>query len=192
LSELKTRGILENTLLIITSDHGEEFGEHQLFGHGASLYWPSLFVPLLISFPSHVPGGQKIRTPVTLRDLAATVLDLLKIDAKKDIQGSSLAKYWDNADGVENAKEETPILLSEVSQGVRTPESWPISKGSMKSLVTDRFHYIIGADGIEELFDIRSDPFETQNLSESMEYRPDKEQFEAYLNELLRSGKASY
>lgn len=185
LSELKSRGILDNTLLIITSDHGEEFGEHQLFGHGTSLYWPSLFVPLLISFPSRIPVGRTIRTPVTLRDLAATILDLLKIDANNKLPGSSLAKYWENSAGVENVKN-NPILLSEVSQGVRTPKSWPISKGSMRSLVTDNFHYIVDGVGFEELYDIRSDPFEFENLAGSTEYRPAKEQFETYLEEVLR------
>src|SRR5262249_30983432 len=57
-SALESQGILENTLVIITSDHGEEFGEHGLLDHGNSLYLASVHVPLVIHFPGRVPAGQ--------------------------------------------------------------------------------------------------------------------------------------
>lgn len=49
--ELEGAGLLEDTLIVITSDHGEQFGEHGLLTHGNSLYLPLLHVPLLISYP---------------------------------------------------------------------------------------------------------------------------------------------
>ena len=53
--ELDRRGVLSNTLVIVTADHGEHLGEHKIYGHGQSLYRPELHVPLLIAFPAGVP-----------------------------------------------------------------------------------------------------------------------------------------
>jgi arylsulfatase A-like enzyme len=73
--ELRRQGILEKTLVIFTSDHGEEFGEHGLLDLGNSLYFVSVHVPLVVHFPGHVPTGRVIRESVSLRDLASTVID---------------------------------------------------------------------------------------------------------------------
>ena len=59
--ELQRRGILDRTLVIITSDHGEGLGEHGLFMHGESLYRTEIRVPLLILTPSHRPSGAVVR-----------------------------------------------------------------------------------------------------------------------------------
>ena len=58
IDELHTRGLLAKTLLIITSDHGEQFGEHGTFGHGLSLYEPEVHVPLLMIAPGRIPPGR--------------------------------------------------------------------------------------------------------------------------------------
>ena len=71
LDELRRRGVLDNTIVIVTSDHGEQFGEHGLNGHGNSLYLPLLRVPLVIRYPPRVAGSIRADEPVTLRDLAA-------------------------------------------------------------------------------------------------------------------------
>ena len=76
LAELERRGELDNTVVIVTSDHGEEFGEHGLFGHHQTLYLPSIHVPLLVLLPSGASGGTRVVQPVTLRDLPATIVDL--------------------------------------------------------------------------------------------------------------------
>jgi arylsulfatase A-like enzyme len=76
LDELGERSLLENTLVIIASGHGEEFGEHDVFSHGYSLYVPSRHVPLLILYPERVPAGKSVGAVVSLRDMAATVMDL--------------------------------------------------------------------------------------------------------------------
>ena len=51
-NKLEEKGVLDRTIIIITADHGEEFGEHRVFDHGNSLYFPSVHVPLLIFFLS--------------------------------------------------------------------------------------------------------------------------------------------
>ena len=88
-AELQKRKLMDNTLIIITSDHGEEFGEHGLFDHGYSLYRPSVHVPLLISFPGHVPNDRRIQTPISLRDLSATIVDLLGVERDSPFPGRS-------------------------------------------------------------------------------------------------------
>ena len=90
--ELERRGVLENTLVIVTSDHGEELGEHGLFGHGRSLYRPELHVPLLIVRPGRVAAGRVVAEPVSLRDLPATVVDLLGLADGSPFPGGSLAR----------------------------------------------------------------------------------------------------
>ena len=83
LGSLRSAGMLENTWVVITGDHGEHFGEHNQFGHGSSLYNELTHVPLIL-IPPLGPGesardparalrGRRIEAPVSLRDLPATV-----------------------------------------------------------------------------------------------------------------------
>jgi predicted AlkP superfamily pyrophosphatase or phosphodiesterase len=59
---LRARGDLERTILVVTSDHGEQFGEHGLDSHGNSLYLPLLHVPLMVRAPGRAPAGQRVRS----------------------------------------------------------------------------------------------------------------------------------
>jgi len=74
LDYLERSGLLANTLVIITADHGEEFAEHGYLGHGHTLYDELIHIPLIIRFPDGTARGERIATPVSNRDLAATVL----------------------------------------------------------------------------------------------------------------------
>ena len=99
LDELERRGVLESTWLIITSDHGESFGEQPgVFVHGTSLYQPQLHVPLVIVPPSGSPRPSRpvVSETVSLRDLPATVVDLLDLEAGAPFPGASLARLWDS------------------------------------------------------------------------------------------------
>ena len=89
----KRRGVLDRTLVIVTADHGEGMGEHSLFFHGESLYRPEIHVPLLI-----VPPGQDrpaiVRDTVSLRDVPATIADLVGQGTGTPFPGRSLATLW--------------------------------------------------------------------------------------------------
>ena len=86
--ELDRRGILEQTWLIITSDHGESFGEHAgIFCHGTSLYETELHVPLLIIPPGGSATKQAVKETVSLRDLAATIVDVAGLEAGSPFPG---------------------------------------------------------------------------------------------------------
>ena len=163
MGELGRRGLLANTLVIVTADHGEQFGENGLIYHGNSLYIPLLHVPLLISFPGRIPEGRSVREGVTLADLPATVMDLLGFGDRSPFPGASLARRWRDEVETEEGAPASP-LLSEVGRGVRTPTHEPVSRGPMKSLVAGDYHYILNGDGREEIYDWRHDPSEEQDL----------------------------
>jgi arylsulfatase A-like enzyme len=182
--ELERRGLQDNTLVVVTSDHGEEFGEHGVFDHGNSLYLSGVHVPLLIAFPSRVPAGKVVSEAVSLRDLPATVLDVLQIENRAGLPGSSLAERWSEAETVSHHRSVDP-LLSEVNFAPNLPEWYPVSKGDMKALVLDGYRYIRNGDGREELYDFIRDPFETNDLSRSAEGNAPLERYSTALKTLL-------
>jgi arylsulfatase A-like enzyme len=159
--ELRRRGLLDRTLVILVSDHGEEFGEHGTFGHGTDLHIQSIYVPLILRLPGIVPGDVTVQEPVTLRDIPATVIDLLGLPYEGLFPGRSLGRYW-----LETEREEPESLDPVLSELSYAPweASGPVSKGDMKSLVTGDMHYIRNGDGTEEVYDLRHDPAERNDL----------------------------
>ena len=91
--ELERRGVLDHTLVIVTSDHGEGLGEHDLFFHGESLYRTEIRVPLLIVLPGQDRPAIVSET-VSLRDLPATIVDLAGQGTGAPFPGRSLARLW--------------------------------------------------------------------------------------------------
>jgi len=154
IEELDRRHLLDHTIVLLTADHGEEFGEHGLFDHGNSLYRPSVQVPLLVVYRGVAPQGRQVEQPVTLRDVAATLADLAGLPAGV-VPGASLARFWRQSPSVE-PRTQSPVM-SEVSKGIRTPPWYPVSKGDMRSLVDGDKRYILGGEGTEQLFDLTDD-----------------------------------
>lgn len=187
LDELEKRGVLENTVVIISSDHGEQFGEHGLMYHVNSLYRQLLQVPLIISFPNTIPAGERVLEPVSLRDLPATVVDLIGLDAQVRFPGASLSRYWGSARTFANG--EIPKLFAEVLIGDDKPkwfpESWPVDKGSMQSFVNEGHHYVKYGDGSEELFNFENDPEEKDDLADFEEYQARLEQMRLAVKTVL-------
>lgn len=87
---LKKLGILNKTIIILTSDHGEEFWEHDGFAHGHTVYNELLHVPLIIGYSSHLPG-KHIKSHVQLLDLFPTILSLAGIKNDFELRGRDLA-----------------------------------------------------------------------------------------------------
>lgn len=158
LDSLARRGVLDQTIVVVTSDHGELFGEHDLRGHANSLYLPVLAVPLLIRFPGAVPEGRRIGDLVTLRETAATLLDLAGVHRLDGIPGRSLARYWQGS----------PAPADVIADLVRSHErdsTLPNAKGPMVSRLDDSLHYIRDGRGREELYAYRTDSLELHNLA---------------------------
>ena len=158
---LSARGLLDNTIVIVAADHGEEWGEHGVYQHGNSLYMPALRVPLVIAGPKRLglPAG-RVDAPVSLSELPATVTDLLDLD-REPFPGRSLARFWDrNAPGRQEAR-----VVSEVGAVNGAPGWYPIREGDMRSLVEGGYHLIRRGSGRLELFDLRHDIAEHADLA---------------------------
>ncbi|MGE0128722.1 MAG: sulfatase-like hydrolase/transferase [Blastocatellales bacterium] len=183
LEELEKRGTLKNTLVVITSDHGESFGEHKDYGHGNSLYMSLLRVPLLIYFPSRAPANQRVAMPITLRDLPATILDLAGVGDTLRIPGHSLAFHW-GADPLQVSSASSPVL-AEVNVAPIRPGRYPSgATARMYSVLQEQHHYIRNANGREELYDIMKDPAEQTSLEYKEELQHLMEQFRCVSDKL--------
>lgn len=153
LGELRRRGELDRTIVVVTSDHGESFGkghdgDHEPSGHGTSLYPEQIRVPLMIVAPGLANPGRVIDTPVSLAAIPFTICRLL---------------------GIEMPQRGFPLPLD---------SSWPASpEGAVlatlryaeydeRALVTDRWFYRKNrVTNVEELYDVVSDPLARTDLS---------------------------
>ena len=166
--DLETRGLLKNTFIIVTSDHGEEFNEHGLLNHGSSLYLPSVHVPLLVLHPGVVPSSVVVESPVTLRDIAATVLDVARVPTSAQLPGESLARWWKPLPAAGDSATSPSVglspLIAELDYARNLPRTFAVSKGDMRSEIVDGFRFIRNGDGRGELYDLRLDPWEQRDL----------------------------
>ena len=95
--ELGTAGLQDDTLLIVTADHGEEFSEHGKVGHGHSLFQELLHVPLIVRFPG-LPGPRRVSQLVSLVDVVPTIVDMFNLGPAaasmgRGVEGNSLLPY---------------------------------------------------------------------------------------------------
>lgn len=156
LQRLRAAGILDNTIVVIAADHGDQFGEHGLQGHGNSLYLDLLHVPLVIFGPGVSRG--RIDAPVSLRDLPATLEDLAGIHSAA-FPGYSLLRLVPGRGG--GAANDSTVVASPVfsSYGMRGFREGAVSE------IGPEYHRIVKADGRVELYDYVADPRETHDLA---------------------------
>jgi arylsulfatase A-like enzyme len=192
LDELERRCLLGDTLVIITSDHGEHFGEHDTFDHGFSLYCHEVHVPLLVITPK-APAGRTINQPVSLRDLPATVIDLAGLGpVSSPFPGRSLVDHWRSAVG--QIKPLTTSAISEVDIPLEVPPQrgrGPNQRGFSMSLVQAGLHYVLDIQGREELFDLAVDPGELRNLKHDPQRATALSRLRNWLGEFLRDNRAT-
>lgn len=163
---LRARGELDRTLLVITSDHGELFGEHGLWEHTSNLYYKLLHVPLIVRWPGQVPAGEDVGAEVSLRDLAATLSALAMPNDSSPFAGASLAPLW-SPDSSQAATARPSAALALVEKGVRRDSTLPFARGDMVSLADSVWHFVRNnGTGEEELFRYRDDPAEMDDLSD--------------------------
>jgi len=150
-SWLKRRGTYDNTMIIVTSDHGEAFGERQRVGHANSPYQNLLHVALIVKYPRQARRGTEDR-PVSLTDVAPTILQTATVSAPPAMQGRSLNQIADREIFSETFP--CPVAHSpDCPNGctARAIFSWP-------------FKFITTSNGKRELFDLSNDPAEVRNL----------------------------
>jgi arylsulfatase A-like enzyme len=180
---LSARQLLERTLVVITADHGEEFGEHAVLEHGYSLYKNAVHVPLIVVFPERIPSTRRIAEVVSLRDVPATIVGILEGAAAAPFPGASLAPLWDHSDP---SSQDHPVRESAVMSELQRPPgeqpSWfPVSKGDMQALFDRGLRYVRNGDGAEELYDFFRDPAERHNLVSEAAYQTRLEGFRRML-----------
>ncbi len=161
---LKSLGIFDRTVLIITSDHGENVGEHQLMGHQFCLYDTLLRVPLIIRYPEMIPKGRIEQKYVQVSDLFFTLMDILDISMEGyDVQKRSLL----NPDYSELifAEHESPrIALSALEK--RSPDfSIANLDQELKCIYSEGKKYILNTKKEDELYDLIQDLSEENNLA---------------------------
>ncbi|MFN2399273.1 MAG: sulfatase [Gemmatimonadaceae bacterium] len=152
--ELDRRGILQNTVVVVTSDHGEELAERGDWGHGSSLYMEVLRVPLIIVPPASEAAGVRVLSPVSLRSLPSTLVDLLGVRTNVVFPGRSLAHHWRLPKTT--AMEPADTVLAQVH--------------GRTSVIADRYHYFRDRQG-EHLYDHYNDVLEQENLASASEYQ---------------------
>jgi arylsulfatase A-like enzyme len=140
----------DDTLYVITSDHGESIYEHGILGHGQSLYQSELRVPLIVRFPASESLRGLHEGPVSILDIAPTVLDVLDIPIPEGMMGRSLLPVLRD----ETASEKR-VLYGELKRGPLDVRS--VLWGDWKLIVDRRMRK-------EELFHLGEDPRETRNL----------------------------
>ncbi|MGE0555918.1 MAG: sulfatase-like hydrolase/transferase [Gemmatimonadales bacterium] len=160
---LGERGALDRTILVLVSDHGELFGEHDLTGHANGLFLPLIRVPLLVRYPGAVPGGVRVPEAVTLRDLPATILELAGL-APAALPGQSLADRWSASDSAGVGSDAGSPIIAELARGLNVDSTQPNARTSLATILDQRYHYVVDGFGAEQLYDYRADPAERTNL----------------------------
>ena len=165
LSALEERGMRENTVVVFTSDHGEMFGDHGLMLKSTMHYQGCLRVPLVIAHPDHSrqsshssPSGGRTAALASSLDLSSTILDLCGVDAFFDMQGVSLVPVLEDPDASVRERvyieEDMPLALLGGPLPLKT-----------RTIVDDRYRYTRYSSGEAELYDLRDDPDEMNNLA---------------------------
>jgi arylsulfatase A-like enzyme len=157
LEELRRRGAMDRTMIIVTSDHGEQFGEHDWYTHGNSLYWRVLHVPLVISFPGRVPSGERVGAPVSLRDVPATVWSFVAPGEPSPFPGESLL-------GAEAGAGRMPDVFAEVTADPAMRDD-PRPMVDLVSVSGGSWHYVRDRNGKEELFEVRAGEAGDRNVA---------------------------
>lgn len=161
---LKDKNILEDTLVILTSDHGEEFWEHDNYEHGHTLYNELLHVPLII-YGSHKVKPGEVKERIRLIDLFPTILEMANIDDNMlMVQGKSIFKT------LSDNKSKLPVFSMGTFFG---DEKYSLIEGNNKIILNtgneENKNKLEGKRSKDfiELYDSDEDPFEKNNLSDS-------------------------
>jgi len=167
---LEAQGYLDNTVVILTSDHGEHLGEHHLLNHQYSLYNQLLKMPLVIDYPERFIAGRDPR-PVMNIDLFRTILELADMELPEGFKTRTVSLLSPQEERIRLAEYSTPGM-DKIHAVKKTYKNWdplPFHR-SLRALFIDRYKFIWSSDGRHELYEIDADPGEQEDLSRS---RPD-------------------
>ena len=160
---LEDRGILDDTLVVVTADHGEAFGEHdgRYFNHGFDLYDPALHVPLILAYPGRIRAGTNVDGIAQSVDVVPTVLDLLGVESSSGLAGHSLVPAIEGGQPTGNAS-----TLARTTKTLTYPHL-KIERDihDLFSLRTEDWKLIESDAGAVEVYDLVADPGEQRNVA---------------------------
>ena len=174
---LKAKNLYENTVIVLTGDHGESLGEHGEKTHGFFIYNATLHVPVILHLPG-AAGAKTVPALVSLTDLMPTVLQALKIEVPSQVQGRSLMAL------LTTRKEEDSHNLYAETFLPRLHFNW----SELRSVETEKYQFIEAPK--PELYDLASDPGETRNLY--AEKKAVSGELQARLSALVRQYSADH
>ena len=142
MERLEQLGVAEDTLLVITADHGEEFMEHGSYGHGHSIFQELLAVPLIFHMPGRIPEGRRVPHAVSTLNIPQTVLDLTGVTGLSRAEGRSLV----------------PDLLGGVAPGPQV--AFSDFQDIRRVALAGNYKLVVRANLSSVLFDLGADPGE--------------------------------
>src|SRR5581483_362873 len=168
---LKDKGLYQNTVIVLSGDHGESLGEHGEKTHGFFIYNATLHVPLIFHVPGET-GGKDVAANASLADLMPTALQILHVDIPPQVQGRSLLPF------IKEEKAEAARELYAETFLPRIHFNW----SELRGVEAEKYHFI--AAPTPELYDVQKDPGETQNLI--TQKKAVAEEMRAQLNATIR------
>jgi len=155
LDELRADGVLDDTLVVVTADHGEEFGEHGMIGHGDSLYPEQLHVPLMLRFPDGWRAGERETAPTSHIHLPPTILDAVGLGA--GLEGTTFA-----GESMLRGPSDMPIYAWRYRDGER--HLFALRVGD-ELVVEGEYDLARPEAGAPEIYDLGKDPGALANLA---------------------------
>jgi choline-sulfatase len=149
LERLDALGLSDDTLIVVTADHGEEFEDHGSWGHGHSVYQELLHVPLMFRLPSRLPAGTRVDAAVSTLDVAATVTELLGVPGMAQNEGHELVG----------------LMLGEAPS--RPSVAFSDFQDDRRVITTGRWKLVLRANLTSTMFDLVADPLEKVELDVS-------------------------
>ena len=176
LDALERGGLTDRTLVVVTSDHGEEFFEHGGKGHRHTLFDEVLKVPLVLRMPGRIPAGTRVPSLVRHIDLAPTILSLLEVPFEGALSGTSVVGDWSTSGG--------PVDRTAISRLLM-----PDRKTLWVSARTSSRKYVVNTRGKrtrEMLYDLAEDPAEQRPLATRVLSGDDLQELSGFMDVLAQ------
>jgi arylsulfatase A-like enzyme len=160
-ADLRERKVLDDTIVVVTADHGEEFGDHGGYGHGGTLYNELIRVPLVIVVPGD-RGGRRIGRTASLVDVAPTLVEMTGGQPPSSFEGRSLrpsirpaTSWW--APAAEDPEPEVPAFSELIVSAELEAIPWARARPHKTALMLGRWKLILGSHGESEFYDLTAD-----------------------------------
>ena len=176
---IEALGELDNTIIVVTSDHGYWYGEHGLWEERRLAYEEALRIPMMLRFPERVAPGSRPLQMVLSIDVAPTMLEFAGVESPGTLHGKSLVPILEGG----NPEWRSSFLVEYYSDTVFER----IDHMGYKAVRSDRYKYIRYEDleGMDEFYDLHADPYELRNVIGDPRYDTALKEMQAELNRLL-------